>query len=171
MPRYVAFLRGVSPQNLSMALLRECLTTTGYTDVRTILSSGNVAFTTKATAVATLERRMTTEIAGAAGRTFPLTIRSSEFLAQLIASDPFAAFAAPTGAKRVVTFLQQPVSPVPRLPITGDGVQILAMIDREIFTTYVAHPKGPVFMSMLERTFGRDITTRTWDTVARCATA
>jgi hypothetical protein len=32
-------------------------------------------------------------------------------------------------------------------------------------------PKGPVFMSLLERTFGTDITTRTLDTVRKCASA
>jgi hypothetical protein len=31
--------------------------------------------------------------------------------------------------------------------------------------------KGPVFMQLLEKTFGRDITTRTWDTVTKCAKA
>jgi hypothetical protein len=32
-------------------------------------------------------------------------------------------------------------------------------------------PKGPVFMTFLERTFGKDITTRTLDTVRKCAMA
>ena len=49
--------------------------------------------------------------------------------------------------------------------------EILAMTDGEVFTAYVASDKGPVFMTLLERTFGTDITTRTLDTVKKCAAA
>ena len=73
-------------------------------------------------------------------------------------------------AKRVVTFLRRPAQGV-RLPIERDGAVILAMSGCEVFTAYVASDKGPVFMSLLERTFGSDITTRTLDTVAKCSVA
>ena len=35
----------------------------------------------------------------------------------------------------------------------------------EVLCAYVPGPKGPVFMGLLERTFGANITTRTLDTV------
>lgn len=38
-------------------------------------------------------------------------------------------------------------------------------------TTCEPNPKGPVFMILLERTFGKDIATRTLDTVKKCAWA
>jgi len=28
---------------------------------------------------------------------------------------------------------------------------------------------GPVFMKLIEMTFGKEVTTRTWDTVKKCA--
>jgi uncharacterized protein (DUF1697 family) len=171
MPRYVAFLRGVSPQNLSMAVLRECLESSGYADVRTVLSSGNVAFSTRAAAVDALERRVTADIARGVGRSFGVTIRSTDELTRLVAVDPFQGFVVPPTAKRVVTFLHQPIVPPAPLPIEGDGVQICAVVEREVFTAYMPNPKGPVFMTMLERTFGKDITTRTMDTVRKCAKA
>jgi uncharacterized protein (DUF1697 family) len=40
---------------------------------------------------------------------------------------------------------------------------------REIFTTYVPGTGGPVFMTLIERTFGAQLTTRTWDTVKKVA--
>jgi uncharacterized protein (DUF1697 family) len=171
MSRYVALLRGVSPQNLSMAALRECLEAAGYADVRTILSSGNVAFSTRASSMAALERRVAADIARGVGREFALTIRSIDDLMSLVDADPFREFAVPPTAKRVVSFLQQPIVSPPTLPIERDGVQIFAVVEREVFTAYLPHPKGPVFMTMLERTFGKDITTRTLDTVAKCAKA
>ena len=41
----------------------------------------------------------------------------------------------------------------------------------EVFSMYVPGPKSPVFMNLLERTFGSDITTRSLDTVKKCARA
>lgn len=171
MSRYVAFLRGVSPQNLSMAALRQCLEASGYAEVRTVLSSGNVAFSTRTNSVAALERRVAAAIAQGVGRSFGLTIRSVDELTTLVHADPFHALAVPPTAKRVITFLHHPVVPSAPLPIERDGVQIFAAVEREVFTAYLPHPKGPVFMTMLERMFGKDITTRTWDTVKKCAAA
>ena len=40
------------------------------------------------------------------------------------------------------------------------------------FGAYVPDPKlGPIFMTLIERTFGKDITTRTWDSVAKVVKA
>jgi uncharacterized protein (DUF1697 family) len=57
MPRYVAFLRGVSPMNAKMPELRRCFEAAGFTDVKTVLSSGNVVFGARAASEAALERR------------------------------------------------------------------------------------------------------------------
>jgi uncharacterized protein (DUF1697 family) len=169
--RYVAFLRGVSPQNLRMADLRACLEEAGYTEVRTLLSSGNVAFTTRAGAVSALERRLAREIEQGVGRAFGLTLRSVEQLRRLVDDDPFGEFQVPAGAKRVVSFLSEGRAPPVTLPIDADGVRIHGLVGQEVFTSYLPHPKGPVFMAMLEKAFGKSITTRTWETVRKCAAA
>ncbi len=39
MSRYVAFLRGVTPQNPSKSALCQCLEASGYAEVRTVLSN------------------------------------------------------------------------------------------------------------------------------------
>jgi hypothetical protein len=38
-----------------------------------------------------------------------------------------------------------------------------------VFTDYVRSPKGPVFMTLIEKTFGKEATTRTWDTISKVA--
>jgi uncharacterized protein (DUF1697 family) len=57
MPRYVAFLRGVSPVNAKMTDLKRCFEEAGFTHVRTVLSSGNVVFDSRSSSEAVLERR------------------------------------------------------------------------------------------------------------------
>ncbi len=105
------------------------------------------------------------------GRSFGTIVRSAAFLQGLIEADPFAEFDLPPAAKRVVTFLRRPVESTIELPIERDRARILKMAGAEVFTAYVPSAKGPVFMSLLERTFGVDITTRTLDTIRKCARA
>jgi hypothetical protein len=57
------------------------------------------------------------------------------------------------------------------LPLERDGVRVLKQAATEVFTAYEPNPKGPAFMTLLERTFGKDITTRTLATVEKCAAA
>jgi hypothetical protein len=47
----------------------------------------------------------------------------------------------------------------------------LKQVGAEVFTAYTLSAKGPVFMSLLERTFGKDVTTRTVATVQKCSLA
>lgn len=171
MTRYVAFLRGVSPVNAKMPELKRCFETAGFSDVRTLLSSGNVAFSTRASKEAALERKAEEAMQSVLGRTFSTIVRSSSFLQGLIEPDPFTELDLPPDAKRVVTFLRRPAESSIALPIERDGARILKMTGLEVFTAYVPHPKGPVFMNLLERTFGVDITTRTLETVKKCARA
>ena len=171
MPRYVALLRGVSPANAKSPDLRRAFEAAGFSDVRTVLSSGNVAFTARASPLDALERRAEAALRAELGRSFLTVVRPAAYLQDLLASDPFAAFDLPPSAKRVVTFLRRPVeSPIP-LPVERDGARVLKLAAGEAFTAYVPSAKGPVFMTLLERTFGADITTRTLETVQRCARA
>jgi hypothetical protein len=60
---------------------------------------------------------------------------------------------------------------VPALPIELQGARVLAVEGHEVFTAYVPQPGNPAFMHLIEKTFGKDVTTRTWDTVRKCAAA
>ncbi|MGI8425850.1 MAG: DUF1697 domain-containing protein [Actinomycetota bacterium] len=171
MPRYVAFLRGVSPMNAKMAELKRCFEGAGFTNVKTVLSSGNVVFDAPAQSDTALAREAEAAMAKQLGRTFYTIVRPARQLRELIEADPYATFRLPANAKRVVTFLRKPHDAMLSLPLVAEGVRILVMKGREVFTTYVPNPRGPVFMTLIEKTFGANVTTRTWDTVKKCATA
>jgi uncharacterized protein (DUF1697 family) len=171
MPRYVAFLRAVSPTNASMPALKRCFEGAGYTNVRTVLSSGNVVFDARAISERALQSKAEAAMAGELGHAFFTIVRSVDALKRLIDADPYAGFRLPRNAKRVVTFLREGHKGALRLPFAADGVRILALKQGEVFTAYVPGPRGPVFMRLIEKTFGNNVTTRTWDTVKRCAAA
>jgi len=168
MTRYVAFLRGVSPVNARMPDLVRSFEAAGHAHVRTVLSSGNVLFEARTASEATLERKAGAAMEQVLGRRFHPIVRSAAFLAELLESDPFAAWSVPAGAKRVVTFSRKALQPAVALPFEQDGARLLAVDDRQAYTAYVPGPSGPVFMTLIERAFGKEVTTRTWDTVARC---
>ena len=171
MPRYVAFLRGVSPMNAKMPELKRCFEAAGFSDVRTLLSSGNVVFSARASSPDALARRAEKAMESGLDRVFGTTVRPTQYLQDLIASDPFAEFDLPPVAKRVITFLRRPLEKSIELPIERDGASVLKLGAAEVYCAYVPNENGPVFMSLLERTFGKDITTRTFDTVQKCARA
>lgn len=168
MPRYAAFLRGVMPMNCKMPALKAAFEAAGFTDVRTVLGSGNVVFDARSTSEQALEQRAEAAMHDQLGKAFFTIVRPIEHLRELLTTDPYKRFKVSPKAKRIVTFLRGRPKKI-ALPVELDGARILAMEDREIFSAYLPNPKGPVFMTLIEKTFGKDQTTRTWETVAKVA--
>ncbi len=171
MPRYAAFLRGVSPMNCSMPALKAALEAAGFGDVRTVLSSGNAVFEARAAPVAKLEKAVEAALLAGLKRPFPTMVRSIDSLRALLASEPYAGVRLAKGAKRVVSFLRAPPRPPPSLPLEQDGARVLKVIGAEAFSAYVRSERGPVFMVLIEKAFGKDVTTRTWETVEKVVRA
>jgi len=165
----VAFLRGVSPLNASMPALRQCFEQAGFDDVRTLRSSGNVVFSTRSSPLAALEKKCERAMRTHLDRVFTTFVRPAAHLQELVAADGHARFDLPPGAKRIVTFLHGPVPAGLALPLSCNGASILQVIGHDVLSAYVPGADGPAFMRLLERSFGADITTRTLDTVRRCA--
>lgn len=155
--------------NCKMAELKGAFESAGFTDVKTVLGSGNVVFSARDATEAALERKAEAAMFECLGRTFFTIVRPVEALRRILASDPYKPFRLTSAAKRIVTFLRGKPASKLKLPIEVDGARILAMQGREIFSAYLPNPKGPVFMTLIDKTFGKDVTTRTWDTVAKVA--
>ncbi len=172
MPRYVAFLRGVSPLNAKMPELKRCFEEAGFENVKTILGSGNVVFDTDLCSDIEVERRAELAMEKGLDRVFRTIARSVASLEQLLATDPYTEHGIPPEAKRVVSFLREERAPKRVLPLAADHASVFLQRGREIHSAYVPNPKnGPVFMKLIEDAFGKDITTRTWDTIRKCAAA
>ena len=171
MPRYAAFLRGVSPLNARMPELKGAFEAAGFRDVKTVLASGNVVFDARRAPETSLQRKAEAAMVRRLGQAFLTIVRPVDALREMLASDPYRAFRLDPAAKRVVTFLRDKPRSTLDLPIEMDGARILAMKGREVFSAYLRSPRGrgPVFMALIERTFGKELTTRTWETVAKVA--
>lgn len=154
--------------NLKMSDLRRCLESAGFTNVKTIRSSGNAAFDSAGRSAGAVERQIEAAMTKQLDRKFYTIVRSVGALQKIMEADPFAAFDLPAGAKCVVTFARKFPEMPGGLPVERDGARILAVGARELFSAYVPSPRGPVFMELIKATFGSDATTRTWETVKKC---
>jgi len=157
--------------NAKMPELTQAFESAGFTDVRTVLSSGNVAFNARAASEISLQRRAEAAIVERLGQAFLAFVRPVDALRDLLASDPYRSFRLDPAAKRIVTFLRDKPPSRLKLPIERDGARILLIKGREVFSAYMPTPKGPVFMALIQQTFGKEQTTRTWDTVGKVARA
>jgi uncharacterized protein (DUF1697 family) len=169
--RYAAFLRGVSPMNARMSELAKAFAAAGFEEVRTVLGSGNVVFRAAAGSESSVERDAEAAMQEKLGRVFLAIVRSVDSLDRMINDDPFSSHKLAPASKRIVTFLSVKPDPKLKLPSAVDGARILEVRNREVLTAYVPSPKGPVFMRLIEKAFGQDVTTRTWETVKKVAAA
>jgi uncharacterized protein (DUF1697 family) len=157
--------------NAKMPELKRAFESAGFSEVKTVLSSGNVVFDARRASETTLERAAEGAMEERLGQAFLTIVRPVDALRAILATDPYQTFKVSPAAKRIVTFLRQPAGTRLELPIEQDNARLLTLIGREVYSAYLPTPKGPVFMTLIERTFGRAVTTRTWDTVAKVARA
>jgi uncharacterized protein (DUF1697 family) len=155
--------------NATMPDLKRAFEAAGFTDVRTILSSGNVVFSARAASEASLQRKAEAAMNRRRGQSFLTIVRPLDALREMLASEPYDVFRLDPSAKRIVTFLRDEPGSKLALPIELEGVRILSRQGREVYSAYLPNPKGAVFMTLIEKTFGKEVTTRTWDTVAKVA--
>lgn len=87
MPRYVAFLRAINVggRTVKMEELRKHFEVAGYTDVRTLIASGNVVFETKTTNKAKLETTIEAMLKKSLGYEVATFIRTPQELAEIVA--------------------------------------------------------------------------------------
>jgi uncharacterized protein (DUF1697 family) len=87
MPRYVALFRGINvgkAKRIAMAELRELLGKIGYTEVATLLNSGNVVFTGKSEPNARHAARIREAVAKKLGVDAVVVVKSAKELAAII---------------------------------------------------------------------------------------
>lgn len=157
------------PTNAKMPDLKRAFEAAGFTDVKTLLASGNLVFTARSASEAALQQKAEAAMTETLGRSFLTIVRPVDALRAMLASDPYEAFRLPPDVKRIVTFLREPPPSKLALPAEVHGARILAINGSNVLSAYARTPKGPVFMTLIEKTFGAEQTTRTWQTVTKVA--
>ncbi|AXH95396.1 DUF1697 domain-containing protein [Ornithinimicrobium avium] len=178
MTRYAALLRGIMPSNPSMRneRLREVFEGLGLEQVGSVLASGNIVFTAEEQPASALEDRIQAGLKDGLGIAGGTIVRELAELRALLDSDPFPGLTHGRGTYLTATFLKDgalgegaepprpPEQPDPLARVVGYDAQaraFLAVVDNSV------PGRTPDLMTWLERSYGTDITTRTWLTVQR----
>jgi uncharacterized protein (DUF1697 family) len=168
----VALLRGINVggnTKIAMADLRAMLTDLGFTDVATLLQSGNAVFSAKDKTEGAVVRKLDAAVHKTFGMPVRSVIRTAAELAQVVAHDPFKGVAT-DGAKYAVTFLSAP--PPKEFASSVDPGSIapeqMKVIGREVYMWCPEGLRDTVVGKLLtERRLGALPTTRNWNTVTK----
>ena len=171
--QYCAFLRGINVGGhsvIKMEELRKSFEELGFTNVKTVLASGNVVFDSPQDDVASISRSIAGKLQEITGREVLAIVRSADELRELAARQPFKDVDQGTNVRCMVTLVTK--NQVPRGSSgkqIGGGLEILSVSDG-IICSVVHYSPGvgtPELMSVIEKVYGKNVTTRTWDTIAK----
>lgn len=174
MTRYVALLRGINvgkAKRVPMPGLRAALSDAGYTDVRSLLVSGNVVLTPPATRGSDdVAADVSTAVRKGWGHDVRVVVRTAEQIADVVRACPVPDPA--NGSRLMVAFLSD--APAPGRLVAPDPAQIGDDLwwagAREI---YVWCPNGlldsPAMAHLNRLDLGVDVTARNWNTVTKLA--
>ncbi len=172
MTKYVALLRGIGPGNPNMhgSKLVGVLEDLGFANVRSFISSGNVLFESPIKDTAKLELMIEEAWPQKLGFNSTTIIRSQAELQALVALNPFKGATHSRQSYLLVTFFKSSRKASLELPYTppDKAFSILGGNDRAVWSSLdTTSAKTPDLMVWLEKQFGRDITSRTWNTINR----
>lgn len=173
MSKYAAFLRGINVGGVTVKMdkLKKTFEAIGFTNVKTLLASGNVLFMAPAASESTLVNKIETKLETAFGREIGVLVRKVEALQRLAEDNPFAGIKVTPQTRLYVTFLSEKPKSSLKIPYESPdkGFKIIRANAGEVCTVLTLSPTaGTVdLMSFLEKEFGRKVTTRSWNTIEK----
>ena len=171
--QYIAFLRGINVgghKKVPMAELRKRMEALGFVQVITILNSGNVIFNASEREEGSLEAGIAKKLKQSFGFPIPVLIRKAETVAHLLEANPFQEIEVTKDIRLYISFLKEEPSNLPTLPWANEdgSYRILQVKGRAVCSVLnLSATQTTEGMKVLEQLFGKNITTRNWNTLLR----
>jgi uncharacterized protein (DUF1697 family) len=175
MTQYIALLRGINvgrAKRVAMAELRELLEGLGYTQVTTLLNSGNVVFEAGRTSSAKAAAAIEVAIEGHFKFPVPVIVITAQELHTAIADNPFPEACA-NPSQFLLAFVADAAALNKATPLLAQTWEpdALALADK---TAYIWCAGGILESKLVQaftRATGATITTRNWATVLKLQAA
>jgi uncharacterized protein (DUF1697 family) len=174
MTKFAAFLRGINVGGnklIKMEDLKKCFASAGFKNVKTILASGNVLFESSNSDEDVLAKKIADKLKSELGHDVGIQIRSIDEIQKLADRDPFKKIKVTPETRLYVTFLPEKPKSKLKIPYASPekDFRILEVTNREICSVVDLNlGRGTVeAMSILDKEFGKNITTRNWNTVGK----
>lgn len=169
--KYIAFLRGINvggKHKVPMPELKQILESLDCKEVKTLLNSGNVVFESQAKKLTQLEEKLKEHF----GFPIPVLLKKHDEILALIASQPFEKVAIHPNIRLYVTFIKEkkPSIQIQEKSIESEGFKIILLEKDLCLSVLDLNFKGSTkAMERLDKTFGKNITTRNWNTILKLA--
>jgi len=174
MTSYAAFLRGIGPgdERKSNESLRSIFNSLGFKNVRSFISSGNILFETSEKDLNLLEEKIEKALHEKIGSRTMTIVKSKEQLKEFIERIPFGNLIHSKSTYLTVTFIKNAQDKSDITVIEDEDPSItmfgfdkkLGAVNAAIDTTTANTPE---FMTILQKKYGKEITTRTINTIKR----
>lgn len=170
---YFLFLRGINVgghHKVPMVVLRKELINLGLGNVRTILNSGNVVFESTNASSSDLQSEIENHISGIFGFSIPSLILSKQELSEVIENNLFEAIPVDENIRLYITFFKNlPVKDLEFPVISEDkSFRILGKHQKALYSVLdLSIGKTVKGMEILDKIFGKGLTTRNWNTVIK----
>ncbi len=172
MTRYAAFLRGVNlgKRTVKSAELKAAFEGMGFTQVKTLLASGNVLFDAKTTKG--LQAKIEAGLEQRFGFAVGTVLRSIDELKALVEADPFDGRVEGEDKKLYVMMFAEPLPDGVAVPSVAGDYDVLPAEAREIYLIGYRKPDGTYAaggLLLIEKQLpkGRLVTTRNWNTILK----
>jgi uncharacterized protein (DUF1697 family) len=169
--KYVCFLRGINVggRTIRMDNLREVFQSLGFSNITTLLTSGNVIFSSKESNTEVLTKEIELSLNRAFDSDISVVIRTFEYIQELVESEPFKTITAQSGMRLHVTFLKEKTKKTLTVPFEPPQKDfgIVSATSNEVFVAVTADGKTTDAMTFLDKKFGKTVTTRNWNTVKK----
>jgi uncharacterized protein (DUF1697 family) len=175
MARYVALLRGINVggnNKVPMADLRAMTEAVGFTDVKTLLQSGNMVFSGKPTPTAKLEAQLEEATRDEIGVTCSYMVRTDAEWGAIIKANPFAAMAKSDPSHLIVQVCKEAPDAATLKALRAHAMpgEEFKLIGRELFICY-PHGMGEskLAAALARPILGTPSSGRNWNTVLKIA--
>ncbi len=174
--KYAAFLRGINVggnRKVPMEDLRKSFESLGFGDVKTLLNSGNVVFESDETDVSILKSKIEQKLAKVFGWEIGMIVRLQKDLQEMVSINPFRFTKITPQTRLYVTFLSEAPKSILGIPYESPerNFAILEVSNKAIFSVLTLSEKYNTTdaMKVIEKEFGKNVTTRNWNTVVKLA--
>lgn len=167
------FLRGINVgghHKVPMAELRDRLNELGCINVKTLLNSGNFVCDTADINIQDLENHIEDFISKSFGFPIPVILKTKKTISDLVEDNPFMKVKIHGDIRLYVSFLKD----IPKLDLSipylsaDKSFKIISIKEKTILSVLdLLTTKTPKGMDELEKLFGKNITTRNWNTIKK----
>ncbi|MGH7204046.1 MAG: DUF1697 domain-containing protein [Candidatus Levyibacteriota bacterium] len=174
--KYVAFLRGINVggnKKVPMEELRKTFSEWGFSEVKTLLNSGNVVFDAEEKESKKLKEAVELGLEKTFGWRIEVFLRTQESLQKMVNENPFAKIEVTPQTRLYVTFLPKNMQTTLEIPYKSENnlFRILDVKDDTLFSVLTISQDGDSLklMNVIGKEFGKNVTTRNWNTIKKVA--